>query len=29
MLGRPADAQQRADVLAFVNNYETSLPSKT
>ena len=26
-LGRPADAQQRADVLAFVKNYETTLPS--
>jgi hypothetical protein len=27
MLGHPADAQQRADVLAFLKNYETTLPS--
>src|SRR6185436_14174716 len=27
-LGHPADAQQRADVLAFLSNYETTLPSK-
>ena len=27
MLGRPADAQQRADVLAFVKSYEATLPS--
>jgi len=25
-LGRPADAQQRTDVLAFLTNYETTLP---
>jgi len=29
MLGRPPDAQQRADVLAFLNNYAASLPSNT
>jgi hypothetical protein len=28
MLGHAPDAQQRADVLAFVTNYETTLPSK-
>jgi hypothetical protein len=28
MLGRPPDAQQRADVLAFLINYEATLPSK-
>jgi len=27
ILGHPADAQQRADVLAFLSNYETTLPS--
>src|SRR6185436_19927555 len=27
VLGRPADSQERADVLAFVKNYETTLPS--
>jgi hypothetical protein len=26
-LGRPPDAQQRADVLAFLKHYEAALPS--
>jgi hypothetical protein len=28
MLGRPPDSQQRADLLAFLNNYAATLPSK-
>ena len=27
VLGRPSDSQERADVLAFLKNYETTLPS--
>jgi Protein of unknown function (DUF1553)/Protein of unknown function (DUF1549)/Planctomycete cytochrome C len=27
VLGRPADSQERADVLAFLKNFETTLPS--